>query len=138
MTKNMYEINQHWTENYAMKCFLKGLIYIKTNFFIYLVVCKAVRINVFTLELCLNLVIRNGKTSFCFLWPWSQNYFWDWKKRLKPEVNCWLSHGCNLNGLTYIKWLSFFSWIGSSWNKLFFLDFSLKVFVLFLPLVQNT
>ena len=30
MIKNIYEINQHWTGNYPMKCFLNKLIYIKT------------------------------------------------------------------------------------------------------------
>ena len=75
MTKNMYEINQHWTENYPMKCFPKRLIYIKANFFFYFVECNVVRINVFTLELCLNIVIRNGKTSFWFFWLWSQELF---------------------------------------------------------------
>ena len=29
MVKNIYEINQHWTGHYAMKCCLNKLIYIK-------------------------------------------------------------------------------------------------------------
>ena len=74
----------------------KGLIYIKTNAFLYLVECNVVPINVFTLELCLNIVIRNGRTSFCFLWLWSQNYFWDWTKRVNPMK-------CNVNGLTFLS-----------------------------------
>ena len=59
----------------SMKCFLKRLIYIKTNFFIYLIECNVIRINVFTLKPCLNIVIRNGKTSFWFFWLWSQELF---------------------------------------------------------------
>ena len=74
----------------------KGPIYIKTNVFLYLVECNVIPINVFTLELCLNIVIRNGRTSFCFLWLWSQNYFWDWTKRVNPMK-------CNVNGLTFLS-----------------------------------
>ena len=44
----------------------KGLIYIKTNVFLYLVECNVVPINIFTLELYLNIVIRNGRTSVSY------------------------------------------------------------------------
>ena len=52
MIKNIFEINQHLTGNYSMKCFPRKLIYVKANVFLYLVEWNAVRINVFTLELC--------------------------------------------------------------------------------------
>ena len=86
MTKNIYEIKQHWTENYPLKCFPKRLIYIKTNIFLYLIECNVVRINVFTLELCLNIVIRNGKTSFWFFWLWSQELFLRLNKTCKTST----------------------------------------------------
>ena len=56
------------------------------------------------------------RKDFCFLSLWSQNYFWDWIKRVNPME-------CNVNDLTYIKKFSFFSWIGSSRNKRFFLQY---------------
>ena len=52
--------------------FWKDWFILKQISFFYFVECKVVRINVFTLELCLNIVIRNGKTSFWFCWLWSQ------------------------------------------------------------------
>ena len=86
MTKNIYEINQHWPENSPMKCFMKRLVYVKTNLFFYLVECSFVWINVLTLELCLNIVIRNGKTSFWFFWLWSQELFLRLNKTCKTST----------------------------------------------------
>ena len=58
-----------------LKCFPKRLNYITTEICFYLIGFNVVRINVFTLELCLNVVIRNGKTSFWFFRLWSQEWF---------------------------------------------------------------
>ena len=44
-----------------MKCFRKKLIYIKTNFFLYLVQCNVAQINLFTLELCLKNYFLNAR-----------------------------------------------------------------------------
>ena len=138
MTKNIYEINQHWTGNYPLKCFSKRLIYVKTSFFFCLIECNVVRINIFTLELCLKLVIRNGKTSFWFFWLWSQELFLRLNETYKTSTEqLTIPWKCYLNSLTYIKRSSFFNWIGSSRNKSFFLDFNLKVFVPFLSLVKK-
>ena len=65
---------KHWIGNYSMKCFPKILIYIKTNFFLYLAECSIVQINVFTLELCL------------------MNYFFSWIGSSRNEhfsLNVW-------------------------------------------------
>ena len=101
-----------------MKCFPKRLIYIKINFFLYLVECNVVRINVFTLELCLLLFLMIMVS------------------RIISEIERNMQNQHRI--ANYPLEFSFFSWIGSFRNKPFSLDFNQKAFVPFLSLVKNT
>ena len=101
---------------YPMKWFPKRPIYIKTNFFLYLLECNVVRINVLTLEFCLKIVIRNGKTSFCF-YDYGTRIIYEIERNVYNQhwiANC--SMKCYLNSVTYAKRFSYLNWIGSSRN----------------------
>ena len=118
-----------------MKCFLKRLIYIKKKFlslFGWMQCCPNKRIYIRALSQHSH---KKWKDFLVFLWLWSQELF----LRLNEMwniINYLMEY--YLNSLTYIKPFSFFSWIGSSRNKPFSLDFNLKVFIPFLFLVKYT
>ena len=122
-----------------MKCFPKRLIYIKTNFYFLfgrMQYCPNNRIYISALSQHSH---KKRKNFLLILLTIVSRIISEIERNVENQH--WIASypmECYLNSLTYIKQFSFFNWIGSCWNKPFFLDLNVKVFVSFLSLVKNT